>query len=193
MDPGPHHVSSTFVTRDLGPAPEPGLARDIAKRALAFSPVAVVACAALWGTAGAASATYAMVLVMANLLGAAWMLATAARISYGALMGAALFGFVLRLALVSAAVLIVRDASWVEPMALGLTLVVAHLGLLFWELRYVSISLAHPGLSPAAQRRSRNERKQSPLSALRRRSRRISADPELVDPRFPNLKETSLR
>ena len=26
--------------------------------------------------------------------------------------------------------------------------VVSHLGLLFWELRYVSISLAHPGLKP---------------------------------------------
>src|SRR3546814_12403245 len=76
------------------------------------------------------------------------MLATAARISYGALMGAALFGFLIRLALVSAAVLLVRDAGWVEPVALGLTLVVAHLGLLFWELRFVSISLAHPDLKP---------------------------------------------
>ena len=56
--------------------------------------------------------------------------------------------FLLRLGLVSAAVLVVRDAGWVEPLALGLTLVVAHLGLLFWELRYVSISLAHPGLKP---------------------------------------------
>ena len=27
-------------------------------------------------------------------------------------------------------------------------LVVTHLGLLFWELRYVSASLAHPGLTP---------------------------------------------
>src|SRR3546814_17047765 len=76
------------------------------------------------------------------------MLATAARISYGALMGAALFGFLIRLALVSAAVLLVRDAGWLEPVALGLTLVVAHLGLLFWELRFVSISLAHPDLNP---------------------------------------------
>jgi hypothetical protein len=50
---------------------------------------------------------------------------------------------------VSAAVLLVKDAGWVEPLALGLTLVVAHLGLLFWELRYVSISLAHPGLKPS--------------------------------------------
>jgi hypothetical protein len=141
-------VSTTFVTRDLGPAPEPVLARDIAKRALGFTPLAVLVCTSIWGAAGASSAGYAMGLVLANLFVAAWMLSTAARISYGALMGAALFGFILRLALVSAAVLLVRDAGWVEPMALGLTLVVAHLGLLFWELRYVSISLAHPGLKP---------------------------------------------
>src|SRR3546814_21172769 len=76
------------------------------------------------------------------------MLATAARISYGALMGAALFVFLIRLALVSAAVLLVRDAGWIEPVALGLTLVVSHLGLLFWDPRFVSISLAPPHLKP---------------------------------------------
>jgi hypothetical protein len=141
---------TAITTRDLGPAPEPVLARDMARRALPFAPVAVVLCAALWGFAGAASAAYAVAIVLANLLLAAWMLSTAARISYALLMGAALFGFVLRLGLVSAAVLLVKDAGWVEPYALGLTLVVAHLGLLFWELRYVSISLAHPGLKPTA-------------------------------------------
>ncbi|MGK2947193.1 MAG: ATP synthase subunit I [Acidimicrobiales bacterium] len=141
-------MTTTFDTRDLGPAPEPVLARDIARHAVRIAPVAIAVCAAIWGGAGAASAAYATVLVLANLLLAAWMLSTAARISYALLMGAALFGFLLRLGLVSAAVLLVKDASWVEPVALGLTLVVAHLGLLFWELRYVSISLAHPGLKP---------------------------------------------
>jgi hypothetical protein len=136
--------------RDLGPAPEPVLARDMAKRALAFAPAAIVVCGLVWGAAGATSAAYGVLVVLANLALAAWMLSTAARISYGLLMGAALFGFLLRLALVSAAVLLVRDAGWVEPLALGLTLVVSHLGLLFWELRYVSISLAHPGLKPTA-------------------------------------------
>jgi hypothetical protein len=148
-------VTATLTTRDLGPAPEPVLARDIAKRAVLLAPIAVVIGAAIWGTDGAASAAYATVIVLANLALAAWMLSTAARISYALLMGAALFGFLLRLGLVSAAVLLVRDAAWVEPLALGLTLVVAHLGLLFWELRYVSISLAHPGLKPTKETSSR--------------------------------------
>jgi hypothetical protein len=147
-------VSATFVTRDLGPAPEPVLVRDMAKRGVLFAPAIVAAGAIGWGAAGAASAAYALGLVLVNFLVAAWMLSTAARISYGLLMGAALFGFLLRLGLVSAAVLLVQDAGWVEPVPLGLTLVVAHLGLLFWELRYVSISLAHPGLKPTLKETS---------------------------------------
>lgn len=147
-------MTAAVTTRDLGPAPEPMLARDMAKRALVFAPVVVLACAAIWGTSGAASAGYALGLVLLNFALAAWMLSTAARISYALLMGAALFGFVLRLGLVSAAVLLVKDAGWVEPVALGLTLVVAHLGLLFWELRYVSVSLAHPGLKPTPKETS---------------------------------------
>ena len=141
-------MTTTLTTRDLGPAPEPVLARDIAKRSLLLAPIAIAACGAIWGLSGAVSAAYAMLLVLANFALAAWMLATAARISYGALMGAALFGFLLRLGLVSAAVLAVRDAGWVEPVPLGLTVVVTHLGLLVWETRYVSASLAFPVLKP---------------------------------------------
>ena len=48
----------------------------------------------------------------------------------------------------------VRNAAWVDLLALGLTLVVTHLGLLFWETRYVSASLAFPGLKPTAAKES---------------------------------------
>jgi hypothetical protein len=143
-----------MATRDLGPAPEPVVVRDMAKRAVLAAPALVLAATALWGADGAASSAYGIVIVLANFALAAWMLSAAARISYGMLMGAALFGFALRLALVAAAVLPVKDASWVEPLALGLTLVVTHLGLLFWELRYVSASLAHPGLKPTLKETS---------------------------------------
>ena len=147
-------MTAVATSRDLGPAPEPALARDLAKRGVLFAPLALVLCAAGWGIDGATSGAYALALVLVNFVAAAWMLSTAARISYGLLMGAALFGFLLRLGLVSAAVLLVKDAAWVEPVALGLTLVVSHLALLFWELRYVSISLAHPGLHPTPKETS---------------------------------------
>lgn len=147
-------MTATLTTRDLGPAPEPMIVRDMARRAVALLPVAILVATAVWGFAGTASAGYASAIVLANLALSAWTLSAAARISFTLLMAAALGGFLVRLALVSAAVLLVKDAGWVEPMALGITLVVAHLGLLFWELRYVSISLAHPGLRPMSKETS---------------------------------------
>jgi hypothetical protein len=37
-------------------------------------------------------------------------------------------------------------------VALGVCVLVTHLGLLFWELRYVSMSLAFPGLRPTTDK-----------------------------------------
>ena len=46
------------------------------------------------------------------------------------------------------AVMLVRNMWWVELVPLGVTLIVAHLVLLFWEMRYISGTLAFPGLKP---------------------------------------------
>ena len=43
----------------------------------------------------------------------------------------------------------VKDAGWVNLWPLGLSLIITHLGLLIWETRYVSASLAFPGLKPS--------------------------------------------
>jgi len=64
-------------------------------------------------------------------------------------MAATLFGYLIRLGLIMVAVLLVRDASWISLPALGATIIVTHLGLLVWELKYVAISLAHAGIRPA--------------------------------------------
>jgi hypothetical protein len=64
------------------------------------------------------------------------------------MMGAAMFGYIARLALITVAVIAVHNQWWVEIVPLGLTLIVTHLGLLLWETRYVSVSLAFPGLKP---------------------------------------------
>ena len=73
----------------------------------------------------------------------------AARISLGLMMGATMFGYLIRLGLIFLAVYLVKDASWISLPALGATIIVTHLGLLFWEMKYVALSLAHPGLKPA--------------------------------------------
>ena len=61
-------------------------------------------------------------------------------------------GFILRMGLVVAAVLLVKDTAWVSLPALCLTILVTHLGLLIWETRYVSASLAFPALKPQRER-----------------------------------------
>jgi hypothetical protein len=45
----------------------------------------------------------------------------------------------------------VHDAGWISLPLLGATIIVTHLGLLVWELKYVAMSLAFPGLKPTAR------------------------------------------
>ncbi len=135
-----------------GPAPETEIARDLARRAVPVAPVLIAACGLGWGIEGALSSAYAVALVVANFLVAAALMAWAAKISVGMLMGTVLAGYLLRLGALTLAVVAVRHAAWVELLPLGLTLVVTHLGLLVWEAQHVSLSLAFPGLKPRAQK-----------------------------------------
>jgi hypothetical protein len=132
-------------------AVEQQVAFDMIRRGLPAVPVLVVLAGLPWGVAGALSAAFAIGLVLLNFALAAFLLSWAARISLPTLMVAALGGYVLRLALVTIAVLAVKDQDWVAMVPLGLTLIVSHLGLLFWETRYVSVSLAFPGLKPSRE------------------------------------------
>jgi hypothetical protein len=131
-----------------GPSPAMSVAWDLAKRSLWIAPVIVFGAAAIWGLDGVYSTLYALAIVVVNFLFSAYLLAVTGRINAALMAGAALFGFLLRLALIFGAVMLVRDAWWVDLVPLGLTLILAHLVLLFWEMRYVSGTLAFPGLKP---------------------------------------------
>jgi hypothetical protein len=91
-------------------------------------------------------------IVCANFLLAALMIGYGARISAAMMGAAAMFGFLIRLGLIFLAVMLVKDKAWVELVPLGLTLIITHLGLLFWEMKFVSASLAYPGLKPGRPR-----------------------------------------
>ena len=80
--------------------------------------------------------------------GMPWDLAWVTWISLGVLMFTALFGYLARLGLITLAVFLVKDTGWVEMIPLGAALIITHLGLLWWETRYVSASLAFPALKP---------------------------------------------
>jgi len=146
---------SPLATRDLGPAPEPEIIRDLVKHGLIAAPVALVAGFVGWQVDGLTSVVVALAVVLANFALAASLQAWAARISLGLVVGVALFGFVIRLAIVSAIVWSIGQQPWVEPLPLGLTLIIGHLGLLIWETRFVSASLAFPGLKPVPTKEPR--------------------------------------
>ena len=137
-----------ITTRLEGPAPEIAVSTDMIKRGLVAAPVLIALCGVIWGMDGAWSSAYGIAIVLANFALAAGFIAGAARISLGLMMAATLFGYLIRLALIFLAVWLVRDAGWISFPALGSTIIVTHLGLLFWEMKYVALSLAHPGLKP---------------------------------------------
>ncbi len=142
-------MTSSFATDRLeGGAPETEVSRDMIRRGIIASPVLVGLCAAIWGWHGAVSSLYAIALVLFNFGFAAATMSWAAKISLPVLMGAVMFGYLLRLGIIFAAVFPVRHASWISLPALGTSIIVTHLGLLIWELRHVSMSLAYPGLKP---------------------------------------------
>jgi hypothetical protein len=141
-----------ITTRFDGPAPEVAISSDMIKRGLLVAPILIAICGVIWGINGAWSSAYGIAIVLANFALAATFIATAARISLGLMMGAILFGYLIRLALIFIAIWLVKDASWISLPALGSTIIITHLGLLFWEMKYVAISLAYPGLKPSGSR-----------------------------------------
>ena len=128
--------------------PERGIVADMLRRGVKFVPMWLLFTLLLWGPDGAASAAYGIGLIFANFIAAAALLTWAGRISPTALMVAALGGFILRLGVLTVAVIAASKISVFAPVPLGITIIVSHLGLLIWEPRYVSLSLAYPGIGP---------------------------------------------
>jgi hypothetical protein len=142
-------MGEAFVTRFDGVGPEAGIVKDMARKAAVAGPVLILAFGLIWGLDGALSTAYAIALVLANFAISAAILSWSARISYGLLMGA---------------VLVVVHQPWISVVPLAITIVVTHLGLLFWEMKYVSASLAFPGLKPATVSSALSENKESSTS-----------------------------
>jgi hypothetical protein len=141
-------TTDPMQVRIEGPSPALAVAFDLARRSLWLVPVVVFTSVAFWGLEGVYSTLYALAIVVANFVFSAYLLAVTGRINAALMAGAAMFGFLLRLGLIFGAVMLVRNMWWVELVPLGITLIVAHLVLLFWEMRYISGTLAFPGLKP---------------------------------------------
>ena len=135
----------------VGPAPEVAVSNDMVKRGLIVAPVLIAICGFIWGLDGAWSCAYAIAIVLINFALASGIVALTARISLQLMMASILIGYILRLGLIFLAVYLVKDASWISLPALGATIIFTHLGLLVWEMKYVAMSLAYPGLKPTTK------------------------------------------
>jgi hypothetical protein len=141
-------VGPQVTSPEITPPVERIIAADLLKRGAMVAPVALIAGAAVDGRNGVLTVAFALVIVLTNLALSAALLAWAAPKSPTLLMGTALGGFLGRMVIVGVAVWAVHDAAWVHMGLLGVAVLVTHLGLLAWETRYVSASLAFPALKP---------------------------------------------
>jgi hypothetical protein len=132
---------------DPAPPVERRIAVDLARRGLLVAPIIVLVAGLLRGVDGAASAALGLAVLVLNFLAAAISLEWGARRGGNALFAVALGGFLFRMVSILVVILVAQALfGWVDVIVLGVTLFLTHLGLLFWELRSVSFSLAAPGL-----------------------------------------------
>ncbi|MCY4163808.1 MAG: ATP synthase subunit I [bacterium] len=132
--------------------PERDLALDMVRRGLIGGPVLVGVCTGIWGWDGLWSSGYALGLILVNFWLAASLITWSLRISATLLMAAVLGGYFIRLGILTGAYFLVRNIAWFDALPFVITLVAAHIVLLVWETRYVSMSLAYPGLKPQGVR-----------------------------------------
>jgi hypothetical protein len=125
------------------------VALDIVRRGAMIAPAIVLVATLARGWNGAASAGIAIGIVLLNFIAAAAIMTRAAQSGPTAIGAAALGGYIVRLAVVLLALVLLRHRSWIDLPTLGFVLVGTQLGLLFWEMKYVSLTLAAPGLRPA--------------------------------------------
>lgn len=112
---------------------ELNLARAIVRRAAIVGPIAVAIAWAIRGPDGALAAAIGVAIVVGNFLLAGWILSRALKISLGVYHAAALFGYVLRLALIAAAMFAAAALFEVDRYAMGIAAVGSYLVLLTLE------------------------------------------------------------
>ena len=132
------------------PQVERQVALDLAKRGAMIAPAIILVAGLIRGWDGALTAAVGIAIVIVNWLAAAAIMTRAAHSgSPGAMGAAAMASFVVRMAVIVVALLVLHKQPWIDMPVLGFVLVGSVLGLLFWEMKYVRLSLAAPGLRPA--------------------------------------------
>lgn len=121
-----------------GPVPderpiEAIIGRNIAKRGIFVAPILALVFGLLEGWQGAVAALVGVGIVLANFVLGGYIMSKAARVSMTMYNAAALFGFILRLGLITVTMLIIANVTNLDRMAMGISVVVSYLVLLSWE------------------------------------------------------------
>jgi len=109
------------------------IGKNIAKRSLFVAPVLALVFGILQGWPGVIASLIGVAIVVVNFLLGGYLMASAARVSLNLYHAAALFGFILRLGLITASMLIIASVTDLDRMALGISVIVSYLVLLSWE------------------------------------------------------------
>jgi hypothetical protein len=118
--------------------PEHELVRRLLPYSLPASAVATVAGALLGGAGAALSAGIGVAAVAANFIGFAYSVSLAARIGPTVLMAVGLGGFVVRLATLTVALLLLDRLAWFSPIAFAAAFVPTTIALLVVEMRLLA-------------------------------------------------------
>lgn len=124
------------------------VAQDIAKKGLYSSLVACTIVFLVYGPTFSFSVFLGVMIVLVNFLLSAYILAWTFKSAPNLIASTTVSGFFFRSASIAGIVWLVKDAGSVELIWLTLTIVIAHLGLLFWETFYISSMMAFPGIKP---------------------------------------------
>ncbi len=109
------------------------ISTNIAKRAVVVAPDLAFVFWITSGLEGAVASLIGVAVVVLNFLLAGYALSYAARISLSLYQAAVLFGFLIRLGLITVSLLLIGSVTQVDRMALGISVVVSYLVLLSWE------------------------------------------------------------
>jgi hypothetical protein len=120
---------------------ETGIARDLARKGLMILPVAVLIAGVWRGFPGAVGALLGCALVIANFSFGAALMTWGARISADVLLGATLFGYLIRMGLILAAGFGVKAWGYPDMPSFLFTVLITHLVLLAWEVKTIGATL----------------------------------------------------
>lgn len=109
------------------------MGRNTAKRAVFVAPALMVGFGLFRGWEGAIAAAVGVAIVAGNFVLGGYIMSTAARISLSLYHAAALFGFIIRLGLITVTMLIIANVTDLDRMAMGISVIVSYLVLLSWE------------------------------------------------------------